>query len=421
MGNETVDPVALNADLSLAKTTTPDPVTAGATATSQLTVTNSGPSPATNVVVTDTLTPGVTAATATITGGTCAIAGQVVTCTVPTLADQAQATATITAPVPAAATVTTFGNSASVDSATLDPDPANNSASASVDVVRRADVGVTKALAPGTPANPPPGSTVNYVVTVRNNGPSSADGVLLTDVVDPRLTGSTPGCTSSGATLSCPLGTIAPQQELTFTVPAVIDATLPAGTVIPNTVAVSSLTPDPVDTNQESTATFTTGAPQADLETVKSGPATVVAGQAATYTLSVVNHGPSDASTVTVTDTLPLGATVVSAASTRGSCAPAGDVRSGPAARRRHGDDHGRRRVRRRHGDRPGDERGDGIVGVDGRSEPRQRHRRDDRQRDRERRRLVGQDRRPGDGRARRSDRVPHQRRATPAPPRRGP
>ena len=232
--------------------------------------------------------------------------------------------------MPAAATVTTFGNSASVDSATLDPDPANNSASASVDVVRRADVGVTKALAPGTPANPPPGSTVNYVVTVRNNGPSSADGVLLTDVVDPRLTGSTPGCTSSGATLSCPLGSLAPQQELSFTVPAVIDATLPAGTVIPNTVAVSSLTPDPVDTNQESTATFTTGAPQADLETVKSGPATVVAGQAATYTISVVNHGPSDASTVTVTDTLPLGATVVSAASTRGSCAPPATCDLGP-------------------------------------------------------------------------------------------
>ena len=57
VGNETVDAVALNADLSLAKTTTPDPVTAGAAATSRLTVTNSGPSPATNVVVTDTLSP----------------------------------------------------------------------------------------------------------------------------------------------------------------------------------------------------------------------------------------------------------------------------------------------------------------------------------------------------------------------------
>ena len=70
------------------------------------------------------------------------------TCTVPTLANQAQATATITAPVPAEGTVTTFGNSAGVDSATLDPDPSNNAASASVDIVRRADVGVTKVLAP---------------------------------------------------------------------------------------------------------------------------------------------------------------------------------------------------------------------------------------------------------------------------------
>ena len=171
---------------------------------------------------------------------------------------------------------------------------------------------------------------MNYLVTVRNNGPSSADGVLLTDVVDPRLTASPPGCTASGASLSCPVGTVAPGQELTFTVPAVIDATLPAGTVIPNTVVVSSLTPDPVDTNQESTATLTTGAPQADIETVKSGPTTVVAGQAATYTISVENHGPSDAASVTVADTLPLGATVVSAASTRGSCAAPATCDLGP-------------------------------------------------------------------------------------------
>ena len=139
-------------------------------------MTNSGPSPATNVVVTDTLSAWVTASAATITGGTCAIAGQVVTCTVPTLADLATRPPR-SPPVPAAATVTTFGNSASVDSATLDPDPADNAASASVDVVRRADVAVTKALAPGTPANPAPGSMVNYVLTVTNNGPSSADGV----------------------------------------------------------------------------------------------------------------------------------------------------------------------------------------------------------------------------------------------------
>ena len=96
--------------------------------------------------------------------------------------------------------------------------------------MRRADVGVTKVLAPGTPANPPPGSTVNYIVTVRNNGPSSADGVLLTDVVDPRLTASPPGCTASGASLSCPVGTVAPGQVLSFDrARSVIDATLAGG------------------------------------------------------------------------------------------------------------------------------------------------------------------------------------------------
>ena len=45
----------------------------------------------------------------------------------------------------------------------------------------------------------------------------------------------------------------------------------------------------------------------------RSLPATTVAGAQLVYTLSVTNHGPADAQSVTVTDTLPPGTVFVSA------------------------------------------------------------------------------------------------------------
>jgi len=68
VGNETATPVAVNADLQVSKTTSPDPLAAGAPATSVITVTNLGPNTAAQVVVTDTLSAGVTATAATMQG-----------------------------------------------------------------------------------------------------------------------------------------------------------------------------------------------------------------------------------------------------------------------------------------------------------------------------------------------------------------
>jgi uncharacterized repeat protein (TIGR01451 family) len=51
---------------------------------------------------------------------------------------------------------------------------------------------------------------------------------------------------------------------------------------------------------------------RSDLEIAKSGPSTVNAGDQATYTVRVTNHGPDDAFGVRVTDTLPAGTTYVS-------------------------------------------------------------------------------------------------------------
>jgi uncharacterized repeat protein (TIGR01451 family) len=59
----------------------------------------------------------------------------------------------------------------------------------------------------------------------------------------------------------------------------------------------------------------------ANLELVKTDtPDPVPLGEDLTYTLSVANHGPSDATSVTVTDTLPASVEFVSATASQGSC-----------------------------------------------------------------------------------------------------
>src|SRR5262249_25590590 len=60
---------------------------------------------------------------------------------------------------------------------------------------------------------------------------------------------------------------------------------------------------------------------QADLSISQTAMSTsVTQGDNITYTLTVANGGPSDSAQVTVTDTLPTGATFVSAPPTQGTC-----------------------------------------------------------------------------------------------------
>jgi uncharacterized repeat protein (TIGR01451 family) len=65
-----------------------------------------------------------------------------------------------------------------------------------------------------------------------------------------------------------------------------------------------------------------TSAPSADLGVTKTGPATGHVGQALTYTIIVRNLGPSTATGVTLTDTMPKNAGFGSVSSSQGTCAP---------------------------------------------------------------------------------------------------
>jgi uncharacterized repeat protein (TIGR01451 family) len=75
---------------------------------------------------------------------------------------------------------------------------------------------------------------------------------------------------------------------------------------------VASSTSDPTAANDRQ-ATTTTVVAVADLTTSAVAPATATPGAQVTFTVSVTNTGPSSATAVIVTDTLPTGVTFVSA------------------------------------------------------------------------------------------------------------
>jgi len=191
--------------------------------------------------------------------------------------------------------------------------------------IHAADLVVTKTAATWVAGT----STNTWTVRVRNDGPDPAVGVVVHDVIGTLPDGVSlvsvagsdftcaagTGSTAAAPVTDCTLSTaLAPGATATLTVTVDVADDVAAGTTATNTATVSATTFDPDDTNDSatSTATVTTAA---DLELVKTGPASVDAGASATWTVTVTNHGPSvsrasAADPVVVTDTLPAGVEV---------------------------------------------------------------------------------------------------------------
>jgi uncharacterized repeat protein (TIGR01451 family) len=329
-----VGPPTLRADLQITKTASADTVYSGERISFDLLVRNAGPSTANLVEVEDTLGAGYAdVAVDAPPGVTCDTS---VTCTIATLAPGATATITISATVTAVDDTLTNTATVTADNPE-DPTPANNTSSSTFTVPPTADMTLTKTL---SPANPTAGQTddATYTLTITNNGPSDATGVEVTDPLPATFTASTitiapasgficnlPG---TGGTLLCTGGAIGNGDDVTITVVGTFAASA-EGQTIDNAARVTADQADGnTDNNDDADGALII--PAADVELIKTAPAAgseeapaaaIVPGGTANFGLRVVNHGPSDATGVVVTDTLPAGLELVSASA---GCTAAG-------------------------------------------------------------------------------------------------
>jgi uncharacterized repeat protein (TIGR01451 family) len=320
-------------------TTTPGPA-AGSPASVTVVTGNNGPMPATNVVQSMQLLPGL-ASSIQIDGVSGTLSGNTVTfasgatysnltglVTYPAIASQASgssvsSTITFTAP----ANVANNGQllvTAAVRNDNTDPVPADNVASTTLVVMPTTDLTTTLM----GPASVVAGQPVRYTATFVNNGPSMAggynvagsqtsgvaetvqlpaglSGVTITDANGAAVTGATYNATTGlvtfptlatdpvGGTQVYNLNFVAPATS--FVVRSNVNTATPDGSPAGNTASLA--------------ATVT---PAADLTTTIAGPTSAVAGNAVTYSMTTTNVGPSTATAVVPTIQLAPNLTTVS-------------------------------------------------------------------------------------------------------------
>jgi uncharacterized repeat protein (TIGR01451 family) len=274
----------------------------GETVTLSARVVNAGPSPATQAVIALSLPAGLSVVSVQPTAGVY-VPG---TWTIPTLGVNGSATLTLVATVTAPSALGV--QAACVSSHETEVAAANNVASVVINGALAADVQVTKQVSTSAPAV---GQQVTYTVVARNNGPSPATGLVVTDVLDARLA-FVSAVTSTGAydsgTGTWTVGDLRATQQATLT----ITATVTASGQVPNVATkVAMAEPDPVPANDSGAAPIAAGV-VADLSVVTAAPASVSPGLPITYSIAVTNAGPNAAAGAAVQDHLSaflLGAT----------------------------------------------------------------------------------------------------------------
>jgi uncharacterized repeat protein (TIGR01451 family) len=274
-----------------------------------LTVQNDGPGSAAGLTVTDRLPEGVTFISAD--GLPCSAVVGVVTCTADSLAADDEIVVELVVQAPDH--VGTIVNQTSVASATGDLEPLNNATSVDTEVATGADL-----LLATYAEHAAPGEDIHFWISVWNEGPQSARAVVVEDTLPEgvALVSAAPSAGTcsppSGSRLICSLGTIAAFHlaEIETVLSGVTDGTLT------NSASVGSTAPsDPDLDNNDDSHTALIGNPSvADLSVSNEAISDIVGpGERFSYYLAVDNNGPANATGVTLTSTLPDGATYVSA------------------------------------------------------------------------------------------------------------
>ncbi|MGH2937318.1 MAG: isopeptide-forming domain-containing fimbrial protein [Solirubrobacterales bacterium] len=312
------------ADLAIEKKASPENVVGGENITYTVTVTNHGPSDATNAVVTDNI-PGGTeflkAGPKPGKLGSCNFAAGAVTCNVPVLTNGATTEFEIEVEVESGR-LTPITNIAEVNAEEEDPTEPNR-AEVTTTIGGLANLKIEK-IGPEKPVLL--GNQFTYEINVENEGPSDAVKAKVVDPLPPQVkflsaslefltpTAEVGECDEApAAVLTCELGRMLPHAQAKIVV--TVEAAEVGG--FDNKATFDSET-SPAPKEGKAHAEIL---PAADLTIEKTAPATVEPDGTLTYTLHVENHGPSIAHKVKVTDPLPAGVDFVSADE---GCAAAG-------------------------------------------------------------------------------------------------
>ncbi|MEI7595271.1 MAG: gliding motility-associated C-terminal domain-containing protein [Bacteroidota bacterium] len=279
-----------------------------------ITIKNNGPSIAENVVVNDALPVGLTFVSETNTVGNWSAPNL----TIGNMNVGATEVLTITAALdPNLVNGTLIQNTASITSNTMDPDMSDNTSSVIIIVNAKSELSITSI----SESNPViAGDTLTYTITVKNNGFSDAQNVVVTDNLpsETSFISATPSV-GNWNTQTWNIGTLADGFEATLKIVTLVKTNVPHGTTIGNTASVTTTSYDPILTNNVAKE-FTFVNARADLMITKTANASViVAGENVTYTITVKNNGLSDAQEVVVTDILPPSLTLISATPSTGT------------------------------------------------------------------------------------------------------
>ena len=195
-----------------------------------------------------------------------------------------------------------------------------------------ADMAVTNS----GPSTVTAGTNVTYTITLTNNGPVAAQNVVLTDTLPAGSTFVSMTQTAgpdaftlgqSGNTATETAGaSIAAGSSDTFSLVVFAPSSLTPGSTFSDTASVSSSTSDPNTANNSATVNGSIVGPPADLAVANSGAATANEGDTITYTVTVTNNGPNDATATVLTDTLGANLRFVSATTSQGSFTQSGSV-----------------------------------------------------------------------------------------------
>ena len=322
------DTVNAQSSLAITKDDGSATYTPGGTATYDIVVTNAGPSDASAVAVSDLLPAGEALAgtpTCTVNGtGSCGnLSGNpgdtTFSVTAATVAAGAGNSLTFHVPVAfdSSLTAATIANTANVSA----PSDAGGPHSATDTDTLAAHASLAATKTDGSTFYTP-GASAMYTITVVNNGPSDAHSVEVDDTLPAGVSiAGTASCTPNGDASCGSVGGSASAvnivgasiaagagNSLTILVPVQFSAGLTTNPLV-NTVSFSDPTdPDASPATPGTTSDSDALAATSGLSISKDdGSATYTPGGTATYTVTVLNAGPSDAGALSVSDLLPTG------------------------------------------------------------------------------------------------------------------